>query len=111
MTRFSKPNQMKRSPWGFTLLELMVVVLIIGIIAAIVVPRVSNSTTKAEEKVQAHHISHLNHMVEIYQIENGQWPADLTDLAPTYLPDGVPTPPQGGSYTINATTHRVEHSP
>ncbi|TWT66722.1 Type II secretion system protein G precursor [Posidoniimonas polymericola] len=96
---------------GFSLIELLAVVVIIGIIAAIIVPRVSVSANAAKEKTQAHHIGHLNHLVEIYFTQQGSWPAALTDLDPQYLPEGVPTPPMGGSYTLDATTHRVGHTP
>lgn len=96
---------------GFSLLELVVVVVIIGIIAAIIVPRVSVSTETAKTKTLEHHIGHLNHLIEVYHTQEGTWPSALTDLTPQYLPDGVPTPPTGGSYTLDGVTHRVSHSP
>lgn len=99
-----------RNRRAFTLLELLVVVLIIGIIAMIVAPRVSVTTSTAEDAVQSHHLTQLNDLVELYHMDNESWPTALTDLS-AYLPDGVPTPPTGGSYTINGTSHRVEHTP
>lgn len=96
---------------GFSLLELLVVVLIIGIIASLIVPRIWVQTDNARDKVTDHHLATLNRSIELYQMDNNAWPTALTDLAPTYLPDGVPTPPHGGSYTINVTSHRAEHTP
>ncbi|TWT35305.1 Type II secretion system protein G precursor [Posidoniimonas corsicana] len=96
---------------GFSFLELMVAVVIIGIIASIVVPRVSVSADSAKGKTRDHHIAHLNHLVELHHIEHDAWPTSLDDLAPQLLPDGPPDPPQGGSYTINPASHRVEHTP
>lgn len=96
---------------GFSLMELLLVVVIIGIVAATVVPRVSVSTDASRDTVQTHQMAHLNKLVELYFHHNGSYPAALTDLSPTYLPSGVPTPPHGGSYSLNAATHRVEHTP
>ena len=96
---------------GFSLLELMAVVAILGVIAAIIVPRVSVSTDNAKTQVQSHQLGTLNSAVERYYIDNNAWPTALTDLVPTHVPDGIPTPPLGGTYTYNTTTNRAEHTP
>ncbi|MBX7168046.1 MAG: type II secretion system GspH family protein [Pirellulales bacterium] len=98
--------QPKRS--GFSLLELLAVVVILGIIAAVVVPRVTVSSSTAKSKVNVHTAATLNSAIERYYIDNGSWPANLAALVPTYLPGGVPTNPVDGSaYGIDATSHRV----
>lgn len=99
----------KRS--GFSLLELLAVVTILGIIAAIIVPRVTVSSTTAKTKVRDHHKATINSAVERYYVETNAWPAnDLSDIGAnaSYFPDGLPVDPVSGSaYTLNATTHRV----
>jgi general secretion pathway protein G len=96
---------------GFSLMELLAVVTILGIIAAIIVPRVTVSSDTAKQKVNAHNKATINAAVERYYIETGAWPAnDLSDIGADtdYFPDGVPTNPiNGNPYTLNATTHRV----
>jgi prepilin-type N-terminal cleavage/methylation domain-containing protein len=96
---------------GFSLMELLAVVTILGIIAAIIVPRVTVSSDTAKQKVNAHNKATINAAVERYYIENGTWPADnLSDIGADadYFPDGVPTNPvTGAAYTLNSTTHRV----
>ncbi len=96
---------------GFSLLELLAVVTILGIIAAIIVPRVAVSSTTAKQKVRDHHKATINAAVERYYIDTGVWPAnDLSDIAANvnYFPSGIPTNPVDSSaYTLNATTHRV----
>jgi general secretion pathway protein G len=99
----------KRS--GFSLMELLAVVTILGIIAAIIVPRVTVSSDTAKQKVNAHNKATINAAVERYYIETGAWPAnDLSDIGADtdYFPDGVPTNPiNGNAYSLNPTTHRV----
>ena len=99
----------KRS--GFSLMELLAVVTILGIIAAIIVPRVSVSSDTAKSKVNLHNKATINAAVERWYIDNGTWPAtNLSDIAADvdYFPSGIPTNPVDASaYTLNATTHRV----
>jgi type II secretion system protein G len=96
---------------GFSLLELLAVVTILGIIAAIIVPRVTVSSDSAKDKVQAHQIATLNAAIERYYIDNNAWPSALADLVPDFVPDGIPTPPKGGAYSLNTTTNRVTYTP
>jgi prepilin-type N-terminal cleavage/methylation domain-containing protein len=96
---------------GFSLLELLAVVTILGIIAAIIVPRVTVSSDTAKQRVRDHHKATINSTVERWYIDNNAWPAnDLSDIAAdiNYFPEGIPTNPVDNSaYTLNATTHRV----
>ncbi len=105
---FTKTNSRRQ---GFSLMELLAVVTILGIIAAIVVPRVTTSSDTAKAKVNAHNKSTINAAVERYYIETGSWPsADLNELdVVAYFPDGLPTNPVDGSaYALNATTNRID---
>ena len=96
---------------GFSLLELLAVVTILGIIAAIIVPRVTVSSDTAKQRVRDHHKATINAAVERWYIDKNTWPAnDLSDIEadPNYFPEGIPTNPVDNSvYTLNATTHRV----
>ncbi len=96
---------------GFSLLELLAVVTILGIIAAIIIPRVTVSSDTAKQRVRDHHKATINASVERYYIDNGSWPLDnLTDIGAdvNYFPDGIPANPVDNSaYSLNTTTHRV----
>jgi len=102
-------NQSKTS--GFSLLELLAVVTILGIIAAIIIPRVTVSSDTAKQRVSEHHKATINAAVERFYIDNNTWPAaDLSDIGAdvNYFPDGIPTNPVDNSaYSLNTTTHRV----
>jgi general secretion pathway protein G len=92
-------------------MELLAVVTILGIIAAIIVPRVAVSSDTAKTKVNLHNKATINAAVERWYIEKSTWPANnLSDIGAdvNYFPDGVPVNPVNGSaYTLNAATHRV----
>ncbi len=106
----NKVSSVKRA--GFSLMELLAVVTILGIIAAIIVPRVTVSSDTAKQKVNSHNKATINAAVERWYIEKGAWPAsNLSDIGAdvSYFPDGLPTNPiNGTAYTLNATTHRVQ---
>src|SRR5437667_226890 len=99
----------KRS--AFSLMELLAVVTILGIIAAIIVPRVAVSSDTAKTKVNSHNKATINSAVERWYVEKGTWPANnLSDIGAdvNYFPDGIPTNPTNATaYTLNAATHRV----
>ncbi len=102
----------KQNERGFSLMELFAVVTILGIIAAIIVPRVTVSSHAAMTKIDDHNRATINAAVERWHLEKGAWPADdLSDIEtdPHYFPNGLPTNPtaNGTAYSLNATTHRV----
>jgi general secretion pathway protein G len=100
-----------RKRTGFSLMELLAVVTILGIIAALIVPRIAVSSDTSKQKVNAHNKGTINSAVERWYVEKGAWPAnDLSDIGAdtTYFPDGIPTnPTNGAAYSLNGTTHRV----
>src|SRR3954447_9145401 len=98
-----------RARHGFSRMELLAVVTILGIIAAIIVPRVAVSSDTSKQKVSAHNKVTINSTVERWYVETGTWPAaNLSDIGAdtNYFPDGIPVNPVDGSaYTLNAVTH------
>lgn len=98
--------------FGFSLLELLAVVTILGIIAVVVIPRISVSSTKAKSEADRQNRSEINSAVERWYFEKGTWPADdLSDIGAdtSYFPNGLPSnPTNGAAYSLNGGTHRVQ---
>lgn len=99
-------------------MELLAVVTILGVIAAIVLPRVAENSENAKARVCEHNCGQLNSAIERYYLDTGSWPsADLNELglvAGTYFPDGLPAcPVSGAPYRIDpasAEKHVVGHT-
>jgi general secretion pathway protein G len=96
---------------GFSLLELLAVVTIVGIIAMIVVPRVSVATDTSKSTVDRHSRATINAAIERWFLEKGTWPAaDLSDIGTdlNYFPSGLPVSPiDGSAYSMNTSSHRL----
>jgi general secretion pathway protein G len=65
---------------GFTLLELIVVITIIGILGTLVVVKVAGYTTKARITKIKSDLKAIVHAAEIYQATTGQYPQSLDEL-------------------------------
>jgi general secretion pathway protein G len=102
----------RRLRTGFSGVELLAIVTILAIIAAIVVPRWALSSDTAKAKINHHNQALINTAVQRWYVEKGTWPAEnLSDIAAdvAYFPDGVPVNPvNNGAYKLNPTSHQVE---
>ena len=90
---------------GFTLVELLIVVLILGALAAITITRLIVGSQNANENACASNVEILNTQLEIWAaMNNGIYPSPLSELTSdkTYFPRGVPSCPLDGTYSLNA---------
>ncbi len=93
-----------RGEQGFTLIELMVVVLIIGILVAIAVPVFMNASQNAKVKSAQANLRTLDGAIQTYISVNNTEPSAISDLIPTYIKKMPSDPLGGGDYTYVAAT-------
>lgn len=73
---------MKNNKRGFTLIEVLVVVLIIGILAAVAVPQYQKAVTKARLTEWVTTVKALSQAIDLYVLENG-WPDEVVYFSGT----------------------------
>ena len=78
---------------GFTLIEIMVVVVILGILAAAVVPKIMSRPEQARIEKTKHDIAALESALNIYKLDNYQYPSTDQGLESLVTkPSGAPQP-------------------
>jgi len=103
----ANPNQRRL---GFTLVEIMLVVVIIGILAALVIPKIAGSSERARvTTAQADIKGGIKSAIGQYEVDNGFYPKNLQDLivqpsnaknwhGPYFDPPSLPVDPWGNPY-------------
>mgnify|MGYP001431390260 CR=1 FL=1 len=88
---------------GITLIELLIVVIILGALAALAIPRISTSATTAKQNTCDTNIDVINTQMEVYFAEEGSYPTYANLIADAnYFPDGGPVCPLTGTYSLGA---------
>ncbi len=96
---------------AFSLLEMMAVLAIVAITAALIVPRLSGHYTTAKKNACYTNQADIELQAKLWRRNHGSYPAaNLSDIGgdANYFPGGLPTCPLDGSaYTIDTTTGLV----
>ncbi|SEL57493.1 general secretion pathway protein G [Roseateles sp. YR242] len=108
---YPTPRRRPRATRGFTLLELLVVIVIIGLLAAYVGPRYFSQLGKSERSTAKAQIEGLGKALDAYRLDTGRYPTTEQGLnalyvKPTdepkwngpYLQKAVPLDPWGQAY-------------
>ena len=100
-----------RQARGFSLMELLLVLVILGVLAALVVPKFTNRSQQARETAAKADISSIGLALDAFEIDNGRYPtteegmgalvqrpASATNWTGPYLKKGEPKDPWGNPY-------------
>lgn len=90
MTERQRNNKRAR---GFTLIELMIVMTIIGILASIAAPNYQRSVIKAREAVLMENLYQMRRAIDTYFVDKAKYPDSLDDLVGGKYLRAVPVDP------------------
>lgn len=80
-------NARKKRGWGFTLVELLVVIVVLAVLAAIVLPKFMDSGKRSKEAALKGDLKLLRNAITLFQTDTGFYPKELADLAKTSAPE------------------------
>jgi prepilin-type N-terminal cleavage/methylation domain-containing protein len=96
---------------AFTIIELLAVVTILGVLAAIAIPRATSRVAETARNACQLNRAEIELQTQLWRRNHSGYPtASLTDIGAdtAYFPEGLPEcPVDGTSYTIDTTTGRV----
>lgn len=87
------------SPSAFTLIEVLIVIILLGILSAILIPTFQNSRRDAEDAAYMGSIKTVAAQFSLYKLRNGEFPPDRM---PAVMPAGMETYLQGVDW-VNGT--------
>lgn len=95
----------RRRSRGFTLVEMLIVVALIGIVATLALPSFRHSTTKARESVLRHDLWVLRDLIDQFFTDQGRYPTDLDELVAMGYLRKIPVDP----FTESADTWEASY--
>jgi len=95
-----------RKNHGFTMIELLIVIVILGLLASIVAPEMFSKVGSAQRKTAAQQMQSFETAINTYRLDVGYYPENLAELRQStkkgwdgpYLPKTIPLDPWGNAY-------------
>jgi general secretion pathway protein G len=93
---------LKGKKLAFTLVELLIVIIIIAVLAAIAIPKFANSGMRGKESALRADLKMYRNAIDLFKTDTGAYPSTLADLAATSAP-AKGKDSAGNDYSITAS--------
>jgi len=88
---------------GFTLVEILIVVVILGILAAIVIPQFTDASTEAKEASLKSNLRSIRSQIQLYNIKENGYPATVAAMVTDGYLERIPDNPFTETNTVDTT--------
>lgn len=105
----TQPSPRQAKQRGFTLLEIMVVIVILGLLASFIVPNLMGNKDKADRQKAVSDIVALENALDMYRLDNGRYPNNQQGLAALIAKPA--TPPVPRNYPEEGYLRRLPQDP
>lgn len=100
---------MRNTNSGFTMIELLIVIVILGLLASLVAPKFFDQLGDAERGVASAQMNAFETALDTYRLDMGSYPSALEELRKSdkprwdgpYLPKEIPADPWGNPYVYS----------
>lgn len=93
---------LNRTKKAFTLIEIMVVIIILGLLAAFVIPNITGKSEEAKQKLVCIQMKSLNESLKMFKVDNGSYPTAEEGL------NALITNPDPDTYTSYSPSGYIE---
>ena len=100
-------NKIAKKSAAFTLVEIMIVVAIVALLAAIVIPNLLRASAKSQATTCINNLRQIDTAVQVFSVEAGKhvgdtitYPDDLTPFVKLNAQGSIPPCPASGVYTL-----------
>jgi len=107
---------MKKATSGFTIVELLIVIVVIGILAAITIVAYNGIQQRGRDSRMYNDLSNASKQLEVYNIDNGSYPSSVPQLKSVLIRfsvkpivNGVMYCGDSGGYTIFSTESGIQY--
>jgi len=95
---------------GFTMMELLIVIVILGLLASLVAPKMFNKQSSSMRKIAKAQMQMFETSLDTFRLDMGDYPSSMDELRKSekpnwdgpYLPKAVPLDPWGNAYVYKS---------